>query len=63
MITAQTLERKSYANCGIAIWTLLREDIGCVKARDPAARHTLEIVLTYPGAVSYTHLDVYKRQQ
>jgi serine O-acetyltransferase len=49
MITAQTLERKSYANCGIAIWTLLREDIGCVKARDPAARHTLEIVLTYPG--------------
>ena len=49
MLTAQTLEQTSYANCGIAIWTLLREDIGCVKARDPAARHTLEIVLTYPG--------------
>lgn len=28
---------------------MIREDIGCVKARDPAARHTLEIVLTYPG--------------
>ncbi len=28
---------------------MIREDIGCVKARDPAARHTLEIILTYPG--------------
>ena len=31
------------------IWTMMRDDIGCVKARDPAAKHTLEIVLTYPG--------------
>lgn len=30
-------------------WTHLREDVHCVKARDPAARHGLEIVLTYPG--------------
>jgi serine O-acetyltransferase len=28
---------------------MMRDDIGCVKARDPAAKHTLEIVLTYPG--------------
>lgn len=27
----------------------LREDIQAVKVNDPAARHTLEIVLTYPG--------------
>jgi serine O-acetyltransferase len=27
----------------------LREDVACVKARDPAARFTLEILLTYPG--------------
>ena len=24
-------------------------DVGCVKARDPAARHTVEILITYPG--------------
>ena len=28
---------------------LWRDDIACVKARDPAARNTLEILLTYPG--------------
>lgn len=28
---------------------LIREDVACVKGRDPAARNTLEIVLTYPG--------------
>lgn len=27
----------------------LKEDIACVKARDPAARSTLEILLLYPG--------------
>jgi len=32
-----------------SIWQLVREDVGCVKARDPAARRTFEIVLTYPG--------------
>ena len=30
-------------------WQLIREDVACVKARDPAARATFEIVLTYPG--------------
>ena len=32
-----------------AFWKQIREDVGCVKGRDPAARFTLEIVLTYPG--------------
>ncbi len=27
----------------------LRGDVGCVRARDPAARHTAEILITYPG--------------
>ena len=36
---------------------LLREDVGCVKARDPAARHTFEILLTYPGV----HAVIYHR--
>lgn len=32
-----------------SLWRLLIEDLGCVKARDPAARNTLETLLTYPG--------------
>ncbi len=32
-----------------ALWSSIREDILCVKGRDPAARHLLEVVLTYPG--------------
>ena len=28
---------------------LIREDIGCVRLRDPAARNELETLLTYPG--------------
>lgn len=31
------------------IWTLIPEDVHCVKARHPVARHTFEAVLTYPG--------------
>ncbi|MDD2876963.1 MAG: serine O-acetyltransferase [Acidiphilium sp.] len=30
-------------------WRRIDEDIDCVKSRDPAARHKLEIILTYPG--------------
>ncbi|MEP9355095.1 serine O-acetyltransferase [Xanthobacter sp. KR7-65] len=33
----------------LSVWRLIREDINCVKSRDPAARNTFEIVLTYPG--------------
>jgi serine O-acetyltransferase len=32
-----------------SVWAMIREDVACVKARDPAARFTVEIVLTYPG--------------
>ncbi|EIM31021.1 serine O-acetyltransferase [Microvirga lotononidis] len=32
-----------------SLMAMLREDIACGKARDPAARSTLEIVLTFPG--------------
>ena len=32
-----------------SLWAMIREDVACVKARDPAARFTLEIWLTYPG--------------
>ena len=31
------------------LWGLLKEDLSCVFARDPAARSRLEVVLTYPG--------------
>lgn len=32
-----------------SIWQLIREDIGCVFERDPAARNRLEVLTTYPG--------------
>ncbi len=31
------------------LFSLLREDLDCVFARDPAARSRLEVLLTYPG--------------
>lgn len=33
----------------VGLWRTMRADIGCVRQRDPAARFTLEILLTYPG--------------
>jgi len=40
----------SKAECvSTSFWRLVREDIDCVKARDPAARFVVEIILTYPG--------------
>ena len=32
-----------------ALWRAICGDVMCVKGRDPAARHLVEIVLTYPG--------------
>ncbi|MGR9100611.1 MAG: serine O-acetyltransferase [Gammaproteobacteria bacterium] len=32
-----------------SLWRQWSEDVNCVFARDPAARNTLEILLTYPG--------------
>lgn len=31
------------------LWRRLREDVACVRSRDPAARSRLEVVLLYPG--------------
>jgi len=33
----------------MSIWNELREDVGAIMARDPAARSRLEVVLCYPG--------------
>jgi serine O-acetyltransferase len=32
-----------------SLWQLLREDVACVRMRDPAARSEFETLLTYPG--------------
>lgn len=32
-----------------SLFAMIREDVGCVPQRDPAARSTLEVVLLYPG--------------
>jgi serine O-acetyltransferase len=40
---------------------MVREDIGCVKARDPAARNLAEIILTYPGLHAIIHHRVAHR--
>jgi serine O-acetyltransferase len=37
------------ATARASLLRLIREDIGCVRSRDPAARSDLETVLTYPG--------------
>jgi serine O-acetyltransferase len=37
------------------IFALLREDVACVAGRDPAARGTFEILLTYPGVHAVIH--------
>jgi len=33
----------------VGLWAQIREDLGCVFERDPAARSTLEVLTTYPG--------------
>ncbi|WP_044559143.1 serine O-acetyltransferase [Azospirillum sp. B4] len=38
-----------------SLWAQVAEDIACVKGRDPAARYTLEIALTYPGVHAVLH--------
>ena len=37
------------AASAFSLFRLIRDDIGCVAARDPAAGGTLEVLLTYPG--------------
>lgn len=33
----------------MSVWQLIKEDVKCVFERDPAARTTLEVIMTYPG--------------
>ena len=33
----------------LSVWKMIRLDIQCVFQRDPAARNTLEVIITYPG--------------
>ena len=33
----------------LGLWSTIREDVRCVFERDPAARSTLEVIMTYPG--------------
>ncbi len=47
MTVATTALTETERNMGL--WRKIVEDIRCVKARDPAARYTFEILLTYPG--------------
>jgi serine O-acetyltransferase len=48
-LVAAPVEGKSVKTADVSLWGLWAEDVGCVKARDPAARNTFEILLTYPG--------------
>lgn len=33
----------------MSLWSMIREDVRCVFDRDPAARSTFEVLVTYPG--------------
>lgn len=46
---AASFDRDVAMTSSASLWRLWREDVACVKARDPAARNVLEIILTYPG--------------
>lgn len=47
MLAASAMARLDSPRPGL--WRQICEDVACVKARDPAARFTLEIILIYPG--------------
>lgn len=46
---AAPMEKSTATGLTPSLWSLWRDDVACVKARDPAARNVLEILLTYPG--------------
>ena len=48
-IVAAPLEGNAANPANPGLWRLWRDDVACVKARDPAARNVAEILLTYPG--------------
>ncbi|MGA7803308.1 serine O-acetyltransferase [Bradyrhizobium sp.] len=43
------VERVSAASSKPSLLWLIKEDVGCVRLRDPAARSRFETLLTYPG--------------
>jgi serine O-acetyltransferase len=48
-IVAAPIQASAARPANPGLWRLWRDDVGCVKARDPAARNVVEILLTYPG--------------
>jgi serine O-acetyltransferase len=48
-VAALPLAVPSHIEARPSLWSLLREDLNCVFARDPAARNRLEVLVTYPG--------------
>jgi serine O-acetyltransferase len=46
---AAPIEKQAAPPQVAGLWRLWRDDVGCVMARDPAARNIFEILLTYPG--------------
>ena len=48
-VDVPTLDPMAGAGTGPSLFKLIREDIRCVRLRDPAARGDWETLLTYPG--------------
>jgi serine O-acetyltransferase len=50
LVDVPTLETAAFAPPrASSVFRLIREDVGCVRLRDPAARSELETLLLYPG--------------
>ncbi len=50
LVNIPTLDRATAAELGApSMFRLIREDVGCVRLRDPAARSEWETLLLYPG--------------
>ncbi len=48
-LAATSFDRGADVQPSTGLWRMWREDVACVKARDPAARSAFEVLLTYPG--------------
>ena len=48
-LAATSFDRGADVQPSTGLWRMWREDVACVKARDPAARSVFEVLLTYPG--------------
>ncbi|MBT0960506.1 serine O-acetyltransferase [Denitromonas iodatirespirans] len=49
MLDTLTADSKTAEGPAVGLWATLREDLACVFERDPAARSTVEVLVTYPG--------------